>query len=251
MKIGFSITVRMKSTRLPKKAILKINGREILAIMIERLKLCNLLDEIIVATSTNKDDDVLCDIAKRENVRCFRGSEDDVLERLYLAGKEYKIDYLLNLTADCPLVAYDFIQTMVQKFQESNADLITISKLPHGFYFWGIKMQALKKVLEIKNGTNTEVWIRYFTDTGLFKVVDIETPKEFQRANYRLSIDYKEDYEFFKALFREMGRDAHLKSTNDIIHFLDTHPKIVKINESCEELYKKRWQGQNKLVLKK
>ena len=251
MKIGFSITVRMKSTRLPKKAILKINGREILAIMIERLKLCNLLDEIIVATSTNKDDDILFDIAKRENVRCFRGSEDDVLERLYLAGKEYKIDYLLNLTADCPLVAYDFIQTMVQKFQESNADLITISKLPHGFYFWGIKMPALKKVLEIKNGKETEIWIRYFTDTKLFKVVDIEIPKEFQRANYRLSIDYKEDYEFFKALFREMGRDAHLKSTNDIIHFLDAHPKIVKINESCEELYKKRWQSQNKLMLKK
>lgn len=251
MRIGFSITVRMKSTRLQKKAMLKINGREILAIMIERLRLCKLLDEIIVATSINKDDVILCDLAKRENVRCFRGSEDDVLERLYLAGMKYKIDYLLNLTADCPLVAFDFIEKMVEKYKESNADLITISKLPHGFYFWGMKMPALKKVIEIKKGNDTEVWIRYFTDTGLFKLADVEVPKEFQRANYRLSVDYREDYEFFKALFGEMGRDTHLKPTKDIINFLDAHPEIVKINENCEKLYKKRWQSQNKLLLKK
>ena len=82
MKIGFLITARMKSTRLPLKLTLKIHDREIIALMIDRLKLCNCVDEIIIATSTNSQDDVLCQIAQREHVKCFRGSEADVLERL-------------------------------------------------------------------------------------------------------------------------------------------------------------------------
>lgn len=250
MRIGFLITVRMKSTRLPKKAVLKINNNEYIALMIERLKLCKILDEIIVATSINPQDDILCEIAKRENVKCFRGSEDDVLERLYQGAIKYDIDYLINLTGDGMMVAYDFIEQMVEEYKKSNADLITNSKLPHGFYFWGIKISALKKVIEIKNKTDTEVWLRYFTDTNLFKVVDIDIPKELQRKNFRLILDYPEDYEFFKELFEGMGKDAHKRPTNEIIEFLDKHPEIVKINEHCEEMYKKRWEKQSRIILK-
>ena len=250
MKIGFLITARLKSTRLPKKAVLKVNGKEFIAIMIERLKLCKSLDKIIVATSVHPQDDELCRIALRENVRCFRGSEDDVLERIYLGAKENKIDYLLNLTADCPLIAYDFIGQMVKMYKETDADLITISKLPHGFFFYGIKPKALKKVIEIKKSTNTEVWGRYFTDSGLFRVVDMEVPIEFQRANYRLSIDYPDDYRFFKALFKGMGRETHLKPTREIIEFLDKHPDIVGINEHLEKTYLKKWKSESRLELK-
>jgi len=250
MKIGFLITARMKSKRLPKKLTLKINGREIIALMIDRLKLCKVVDEIIIATSTNPQDDILYEIANRENVRCFTGSEDDVVERLYLAAMKYEIDYIINITADCPLVAFDFIGKVVDKYRETNADMVTISKLPHGFYFYGIKTVALKKVLEIKNGTDTEVWGRYFTDTGLFKVIDLKIPKRFQRENYRLTLDYREDYEFFKHLFNKLGKDTYKKSTMQIIEFLDKHPEIVDINAHCEEKYKEKWETQNKLELK-
>ena len=250
MKIGFLVTARMKSTRLPRKLTLEINGREIIALMVDRLKLCKMVDEIIIATSSNAQDDLLCDIAKRENVKCYRGSEDDVLERLFLAAIKYKLDYILNVTADCPLVAFDFIEKMVNKYKDTNADLITGFKLPHGFYFYGIKVAALKKVLEIKKGTDTEVWGRYFTDTGLFKVIDLEIPKDFQRKNYRLTLDYPEDYEFFKGIFNKLGNDAYKKSTMQIIEFLDEHPEIVALNAHCEERYKERWESQNKLELR-
>ena len=250
MKTGFLITARMKSTRLPKKLTLKINNLEIVAWMMDRLKQCRVLNEIIIATSTNPQDNVLCKIAKREGVRCYKGSEDDVLERLYQAAKTYEQDYIINITGDCPLVAFDFIEKVVELYKKSGADLITTFGLPHGFYFYGIKISALEKVLEIKNDTDTEVWERYFTDTGLFKVIDMEIPEEFQRKNYRLTLDYPDDYEFFKALFEGFGQDTYKKSTREIIEFLDKHPEIVKINEHCEEMYKKRWESQNKLVLK-
>jgi len=249
MEIGFLITARIKSTRLPKKLTLKINNREVIAWMIDRLKQCRVLNEIIIATSTNSQDNILCKIAKREGVKCYKGSEDDVLERLYQAAKTYELDYIINITGDCPLVAFDFIEKVVELYKKSDVDLITTFDLPHGFYFCGIKIPALEKVLEIKNDTDTEVWGRYFTDTGLFKVVDMEIPDEFQRKNYRLTLDYPDDYEFFKALFYELGQDTYKKSTREIIEFLDKHPKIVKMNEHCEEMYKKRWESQNKLVL--
>ena len=82
------------------------------------------------------EDDILCEIASRENVSCFKGSEDDVLERLYLAAKEFELDYLLNITGDCPLVAFDFIEKIVQLYKDTNADIITSFNLPHGLLFY-------------------------------------------------------------------------------------------------------------------
>jgi spore coat polysaccharide biosynthesis protein SpsF len=248
MKIGFLITARMKSTRLPLKLTLKIQDREIIALMIDRLKLCNCVDEIIIATSTNSQDDVLCQIAKREHVKCFRGSEADVLERLYMAAQYYKIDYIVNVTADCPLVGYDFIEDMIKEYQKTGADLIRTFNLPHGFYFYGIKVEALKRVLEIKEERDTEIWGDYFTETGLFHVIDMNTPKELIRKNYRLTLDYPEDYKFFIALFNGLGKDTYKKSTEEIIKFLDAHPEIVKINQHCAEMFNTRFTSQKKPV---
>ncbi|MBA7580932.1 hypothetical protein ES708_22830 [subsurface metagenome] len=79
MKIGFLITARLKSTRLPKKIILKLNGREVIRHMIDRLKLSNILSNIIICTSNNAQDKPLIEIAKEENIDYFLGDEDDVI----------------------------------------------------------------------------------------------------------------------------------------------------------------------------
>jgi spore coat polysaccharide biosynthesis protein SpsF len=249
MKVGFLITARMKSTRLPKKLTLKINDREIIALMIERLKQSSILDEIIVATSNNPQDEILCKIAKREKINCFKGGEDDVLERLFFAAENYELDYILNITADCPLVSFDFLGKVVDEYKKRSSDLITNLGLPHGFYFYGIKIRALKKILEIKNETDTEVWGPYFTDNGLFKVFDMKIPDKLHRK-YRLTLDYPKDFEFFKAVYEGLGKEAYKKSTYEIIQFLDKHPEIVNINLNLEEMYKKRLDSQKKLGLK-
>ena len=246
MKIGFLITARMKSTRLPKKITLKVDGKELIFLMISRLKQCKSISEIVIATSTNPQDDILCEVAEREGIKFFRGSEDDVLDRLYNAAKKYGLDYVINATADCPLVAVDFVDEVIKKYRKTDADLITTSDLPVGLFFYGIKIAALKKVLEIKKGTDTEVWGGYFIKTGLFNVVNLEIPKNLQR-NYRLTLDYPEDFEVLKAVYTGLGKDSFKKSAREIIEFLDKHPEIVKINAHCHELYKKRVEEQAKV----
>lgn len=246
MKIGFLITGRMKSTRLPKKLTLKINDKEIIRHMIDRLKESDILDEIIICTSTNPQDQILAQIAEEENIQCFLGDEDDVIQRLYDASLKFNLDYALNITADCPLVSIEYINKIVDTYRESNADFIRTLDLPHGFFSYGIKIDAMKKVCEIKKSKDTEVWGRYITDTGLFKVVDIDIPPELQRKDYRLTLDYPEDFEFFKKIYSHFGADTYKTSMYDIIRYLDENPDVVKINAHCRELYKKRHDSQNK-----
>lgn len=250
MKIGFLITARMKSTRLPKKLILEINGRQVIRWMIDRLKLSSFIEDIIICTSVNPQDDILEKIAKEEKIKVFRGLEDDVIQRLYDGSKFYNLDYALNITADCPLVSIEYIPKIIEKFQETQADLIHALDLPHGCSLYGIKIEAMQKVCEMKKGTNTEVWGTYFIDTGLFKVVDIDIPEDLKRPKYRLTLDYEEDYQFFKKVFEHFGDNTYRKSIYEIIAFLDGNPEIVAINEHCEASYKKRWLTQSKLELK-
>lgn len=249
MNIGFLITARMKSTRLPKKVILKIHDRELIAWMIDRIKLSPIVNEIIIATSTNPQDDILYEISKRENVKCFRGSEEDVVERLYLAAKNYNLDYILAITADCPLVAYDFFKKVVEKYEQTEADLVRSFDLPHGLYLYGIKISAFKRILEIKSTSDTEVWGPYFLNKEYgFKVVDLEIPDDYKRPNYRLTVDYIEDFKVIEAIFDGLGPKTYKKPTIEIIHFLDNNPDIAKINEECKEKFKKKYEEHAKKI---
>lgn len=250
MKIGYLITARMKSTRLPKKLTLEINNRQIIRWMIDRLKLASTLDDIIICTSTNTQDDILEEIARGENIKCFRGHEDDVIQRLNDASVFYGLDYALNITADCPLVSIEYINEIISKYKETGSDFIRTLDLPHGFFSYGLKVEAMKKVCELKKGTDTEVWGRYFTDSGVFNVLDLQIPKELQRSDYRLTLDYPEDFKFFEAVFAHFGENTYKTGIYEIVEFLDNNPNIVNINKDLKKSYKKRWDNQNRIELK-
>jgi len=248
MKVGFLITARLKSSRLPKKVILKLNGREVIRHMIDRLKLSSVLDSIILCTSANPQDEPLVRVAIEEDVKYFLGHEDDVILRLYNAYKQFGLDYAVNTTADCPLLSVEYIEKIVEKYKETNADLIRCLDLPHGFYSYGLKIDAMRKICKIKKSEETEVWGRYFTDTGLFNVVDLEISEEHRR-DYRLTLDYPDDFRFFEQVFKHFGKNTYKASMSEIIKYLDENPRIVEINKHCEEMYRKEWEKENRLVV--
>lgn len=247
MKIGYLITARLKSTRLPKKLLLEINGEKIISHIVKRLKTSKIIDDIVICTSTNKQDKPLVNIAEELGVKSYRGSEEDVLKRLYEAAIKFDFDYILNITGDCPLVSIEYIDKIVNCYKRTNADLIRGLDLPHGAYSYGIKIEALKKILEMKQSVETEVWGRYFTDTGRFKVEDLHIEGKHKYPDLRMTLDYPQDYKFFKKIFNYFGDDITTTSLDEILEYLDSNPQIVEINKNCEELYKKRWENQNKL----
>ena len=219
--------------------------------MIERLKLAKRVSEIVICTSTNPQDDRLEQIAEAEGISCFRGDEDDVVKRLFDAAQLHKLDYLLSITADCPFSDPQYADKIVETYEATDADLIRALDLPHGAYSYGVKPAAFQKVIEIKADTNTEVWSRYFTDTDLFKVLDlpIENPRH-KRPELRMTLDYQEDLDFFKAIFSHLYRPGTVFTLDDILSLLDTHPEIIGINSHCATAYKKRWTRQSSIKLR-
>lgn len=250
MKTGYLITARMKSTRLKHKLTLEINNRQIIRWMIDRVKLAKSLNEIIICTSENPQDDILEQIAKEEKIKIFRGHEDDVIQRLYNASLEFELDYALNITADCPLVSVEYIDKIIEEYKNTNADLIRTLDLPHGFFSYGLKVDAMKRVCEIKDDLNTEVWGKYFTDTGLFKVHDMKIASKLVRDNFRLTLDYPEDFEFFKSIYSHFGNETYSKSINEIISYLDKNPDVIAINSYLKQSYQKRWDSQSQIKVK-
>jgi spore coat polysaccharide biosynthesis protein SpsF len=252
MKVGFIITARMKSTRLPKKLSLQIQNRKIVSWMIERAKLAFDPAHIVIATSTNRQDDELETIANEEGIKVYRGHEDDVILRLYEAAQQYQLDFFINITADCPLFGYDYTDAITSLFQQSNADFITSLDLPHGIFVYGVKTASIEKVIELKKTVQTEVWGTYYSDNpAIFNVQRLVVPEEKKRPDFRLTIDYPEDYRFFQAVFEGLGEQTYKTSSDAIVEFLDQHPEIVSINKDCKALYQERWEKQKASTLEK
>jgi len=252
MKVGYLITGRLKSTRLPKKLLLEIKGKPIISHMIDRLKLANQVDEIIICSSINDQDKPLANIAKQNGIKCYFGSPDDVLVRLLGAADKFNLDYILNITADCPFVDPDYADKIVEKYIETDADLIRQFDLPHGVFSYGIKVDALRTVVGLKGSTDTEVWGRYFVDTGLFNVLDLDVENEkHKRPGLRMTLDYQEDFKFFQAVFNELYVENKVFSLTEILDFLDKNPEIIDINKDCGNKFQKRFISQSEPKLKK
>ena len=249
MKSAIFIAVRMKSIRLPRKALLEIKGKPATDHLIDRLKTARLPDMIVLCTSTHPDDAILVEVAKRNKIEGFKGSQDDKLERFLSAALKYNIDLIAAVDGDDILCDPVYIDKTIEKLVETNADLVTCDKLPLGTACNGIKVKALRKVCEIKSQSDTEVWRGYFTDTGLFKVIFLE-PDDAQliRPDIRLTLDYPEDYELLKRIFEKLYVRGGVFSLKEVVTLFNNDPGLLDINKTVHEQYLKGIQSKVKKI---
>jgi spore coat polysaccharide biosynthesis protein SpsF (cytidylyltransferase family) len=237
MKTAIFLSIREKAKRLPKKVLLKIEGKIVTEHLIDRLKTAKLPDKIILCTSVNPADDILVDIAKKAGIEYFRGSEDDKLDRYLGAALEFGIDFMVIVDGDDIFCDADYIDKTIQSFINTDADFIVTKGLPLGAAASGIKLAALKKACEIKAETDTEVWGGYFTDTGLFKVIRLEAEEKLRHPEYRMTLDYQEDFNFFKAVFDKLYTPGKVFTMGQIIELLEREPEIIKLNSGVQKAY--------------
>ena len=107
------IQARMSSTRLPGKVMKKILGKPLIYRIIERVKPCKRLNQIIIAIPSSKSDDILFKYLKKLNINIFRGSENNLIKRYYLAAKKYNLNYIVRLPADNPLPDFKEIDKLI------------------------------------------------------------------------------------------------------------------------------------------
>ena len=169
------IQVRLSSSRLPKKVLKKIyRNQSMLEFLLNRLSKKFKKEDIIIALAKDKMNLPIMKILNKYEIKYYEGSENNVLSRYYRCAQKFKVDNIIRITADCPFVDPFYADKIVDKYLETNADLIRQFDLPHGVFSYGVKVEALRKVVQMKDSSETEVWGHYFTDTGIFNVIDLD-----------------------------------------------------------------------------
>jgi spore coat polysaccharide biosynthesis protein SpsF len=236
---GAIIQARMSSTRLPGKVMLEAAGKPLLGHLWERLTYCRRLDKILVATTTNPADDVIERYCSSINVEIFRGSEQDVLDRYYRAAKTHRLNTVVRVTSDSPLVDPDLIDDTVRFFEarRSEYDLVT-NRHPitfaDGLDFDVIPFEALEHVWHHASEKHQrEHTVPYFWESGM-RVFNVEDP-EHLFLKHRWCLDYAEDYCLIKAIVDALYQPSCYFTTENIRHYLSHHPELSLLNSKYME----------------
>jgi spore coat polysaccharide biosynthesis protein SpsF len=252
MKFGIFITVRTGSTRLPNKALLEINGKTTIEHLIDRIKLIKKSRMIVLCTTRKPNDDVLENIAIKNNIECFRGSEDDKLARWEGAVNKYSVDFFVTVDGDDLFCDPDLIDLAISQMEADSCDMIkTPEDLICGAFTYCISAPALHRVCEIKASENTEMMWGYFTETGLFKVRDLQVEDQiFHNKRIRMTLDYPEDLIFFKRIFTETKGQASSLPLRDILNLINNQPEIAEINYFRQKQFLQNQREKTNILLK-
>jgi len=237
MRVIGLVAVRTKSIRLKNKATLNLNGKPLILQLLLRLKRAEKLDDIVLCTSTHPDDKILLKIANENGFKSFAGNEDDVMDRFIKAGERERADVIVRITGDNPLTDPELIDTMIESHIDSKADYTRIDNLPVGITTEATTFSSLKKAFQMaEDSRQSEYMTNYFVDNPQFFKLNILQPDdEIRRPQYRLTVDYPEDYELMKKIFSNFkGKETF--SIRDVIKFLDNNPKIANINSNIKPL---------------
>jgi len=227
---------RSGSTRLPGKVLKEINGKSLLQIHLERLKKCKSVSEIIVATTTNSEDEIIFNKAIQWGFNAYRGSEIDVLDRFYQAVKDKKADWIVRVTSDCPLIDPLLVDNVIDFVQANNTDYganILIENYPDGQDIEVFKLSALEAAWQsAKLPSEREHVTPYIRNNSDFKeghlFSSINYPCEFDFSKIRMTVDETKDFELISILVNDLGTN---KTWIDYANYIIKND-LVKINDS-------------------
>lgn len=239
MPIGLIIQARSSSTRLPGKVLLKLpeNGpTTVLAHVIKRCQQAS-VDQVIMATTTDPEDDELVGIAHNLGAGVFRGSRDDVLARYFLAAEQAGLDRVVRVTSDCPCVDPAIIDNLIRLQQEKSADYASnslIRSFPHGLDVEVFTMAALTKAHENADSKYDREHVTpyiYRTHPERFRIEAMLAPPEWTGPDIRITLDKAEDYTLLCAIFDLLAPDGEALFTGwEIVQLFQQRPWLKRIN---------------------
>ena len=241
------LQARMSSSRLPGKVLKKINNKPILQYEIERILQSKYIDKLVIATSTNKEDDEIENFAKSIGIECYRGDLDNVLKRYYDCALYYKADIIVRVTGDCPVIDPEVIDAVIETFKTTNADYAsnTIERtFPDGLDVEVFSFEILKKVyLQAKDKDDLEHVTKYiYTHPEQFKIVSYKNDIDY--SYIRWTLDTIDDFHFFKSFYEKINNTNSswrylLSITNNAKKYLiDSNQTIRYAMKKLEEIIK-------------
>lgn len=236
MKTITIIQARMGSTRLPEKILKPLGDLDVLTYVTSRCKQIIGVQEIIVATSTLRQDDAIEAWCTEHDIACFRGSEDDVLSRYVNCAKQYEPDYVMRVTSDCPFVDYELATEMVKLMKKEQKDIMLLEgELPRGLAVELISYKALLKIDEIGQEPRHREHVTFYAYefSEQFDAASIKVPTNLQASHLRITLDTEDDYVVIKAV-ADYFQDP-LISSLAVIDYLKETPEVSKLNAHIEQ----------------
>ncbi len=211
MSFGVVVASRIRSSRLPAKALLPILGLPILALILRRLASSLEADEIVLATTDCPEDDYLVQVAEREGVRVYRGENEDVVARHVGVAREFGFDYLVRVTADCPFVDADSLDHCLGLCRTLGFfDLASTKTLfPVGIDYEIINAQSLACIhSDAKlDASDREHLTKYFYEhSEVYNIHRLPPPDDWPSSKIEYTVDTLDDYLFCKGLAEGVGR---------------------------------------------
>lgn len=238
------IQARMGSTRLPGKVMLPLNGEHVLTHDIRRTKAAETVDDVVVATSTKTADDIIARYAKNAGAKVFRGSESNVLKRMYQASKRENAEIIVRITADCPLIAPDVIDEVVEQLIETDADYsanILERTFPRGLDAEAFTFKSFRRVYQEANDPvyREHVTPYYHERDDLFSSVSLtsedmfDDPQMQNRTDIRITLDEADDYELLRQIYYGL-ECSEIIGVSDIVTYVDDN-NLTTVNENVEQ----------------
>ena len=239
MRVVAIIQARMGSTRLPGKVLLDLAGEPMLARVVNRTQRVQALDEVVVATTMKSDDDAIVDLCDERVWPCFRGSEEDVLDRYYHAAIAHQADVVVRITSDCPLIEPEIVDRVVREFLDLQPRLdYACNVLPRRTFPRGLDTEVmLFDVLEQAwCEDRNPAWREHVTpyiqrNHDLFRIHGVMNGVDY--SHIRWTVDTPEDLAFVRRIYDYFGHDRF--SWREVLAVLEQHPEWLEINRRVKQ----------------
>lgn len=246
MKIVGTIQARMGSLRFPGKVLKEIMGKPMLHYQIERIKQSILIDDVVIATSTSSLDDVIEDFAESNNIKYFRGSENDVLQRIVDTLKHFQVDIHVEFMGDNPIPDANLVDSIVGFYLKNKEqyDFVTNSlktTYPPGFEVYVFPSEVLYQAEKDVTDPNLRehVGLHIYSKPDKFRIFNIEAHESIKKyADYHFEVDTEEDLEVIKAIIEHFYPENPCFSMTQAIEFLEKHPELREKNANIPRRWK-------------
>lgn len=227
------VVARLRSTRLPRKALLDVGGIPALQHLLERLKQARSVDKIVLCTTELAEDDDLVQVASRCGVASHRGPVEDVLARMLGAVAGHAVDLALRVTGDDILVDPAYVDRAVEHHLMVNAEYSDLKKLPSGTEVEVFDVSLLRSLHHLASDANgTEYLTNYVVDhRDQFRTNSVPVDELHQRR-WRLTLDTADDYQLIRTFLDEMqtlGKALDYR-LDDIVAFFARHPDLSTLS---------------------
>ncbi len=234
MRIAATVQARMGSTRLPGKTLKPICGKPMLELLVERLKRSK-VDDVVIATTVAGADEVISDLAAEWGVKAFRGSEEDVLDRVLSAAEAFGADIIVEMTGDCPLLDPEVVARCIDYFLANDFDYV--SNVVQRTYPRGLDTQVFPVAVldEVSRKTNApadreHVSLYIYEHPDEYRLGHVLAPPELTNPDMRWCVDTIEDFQLVEGVYEALYPTNPEFTSLDVMNLLNERPELAAVN---------------------